>query len=295
MHRIKHPVIPEWPLRSATILGKLWFFLPDSLRLSVYRLLRFVGAKIWPNQRPIGGHGKQRLPFNLYCKYGSRISLPEVLATSFVYENTTIPVPRILDVVYEGEDLFVLMTRLPGVPVLHVARDLDEAAWCRLEADLSDWLRQLRSLAPPSDIVGSYLQTSSLQQYIDVNRAIGPWLDIAAFHQYMITLCPEDQGNEAYQTFRRAARSRIFVKDYRLCFTHGDLAIHNLLIENGRLSGMVDFENSGWFPEYWEYATALYCKLENRWKTAIRNIFAGLYDEEIEVLHIFAEANSGNV
>ncbi|KAF8878017.1 kinase-like domain-containing protein [Gymnopilus junonius] len=234
----------------------------------------FVGGKIWPGEQLDGGQGKQRLPFNLYCKFGGRIALPEVLATVFVSVNTTIPVPRILDVVYEGNDLFVLMTRVPGIPA-----DTDAA---------------LRSLAPATDVVGSFLQTSNLQRRIDIKHLVGPWPNIAAFHRFLVTQCPEGEGSDVYEEFRRVAPAKLFNKNHRLCFTHGDLAMHNFLIQDGRLSGLVDFECSGWFPEYWEYTGAITFKIEDRWKQAIRNVFGETYAEELEVEYLFLEANDGN-
>lgn len=36
-------------------------------------------------------------------------------------------------------------------------------------------------------------------------------------------------------------------------FTHGDMGPHNILVENGRISAVLDWELAGWYPEYWEY------------------------------------------
>ncbi|KAH6623097.1 hypothetical protein F5144DRAFT_497099, partial [Chaetomium tenue] len=38
-------------------------------------------------------------------------------------------------------------------------------------------------------------------------------------------------------------------------FTHGDLAARNLMVdENCHITAVLDWESSGWFPDYWEYA-----------------------------------------
>ncbi|KAL2788030.1 hypothetical protein BJX66DRAFT_340646 [Aspergillus keveii] len=44
----------------------------------------------------------------------------------------------------------------------------------------------------------------------------------------------------------------------RSFFTHSDLHHSNLLVENGRLSGIVDWESAGFRPEYWEFTKAMY-------------------------------------
>lgn len=29
--------------------------------------------------------------------------------------------------------------------------------------------------------------------------------------------------------------------------------MHNILVEGGRITGIIDWEYAGWYPEYWEY------------------------------------------
>ncbi|KAK0498147.1 kinase-like protein [Armillaria luteobubalina] len=92
---------------------RLWLCFPISIRASVYiRLGRWYSVQEW---------SIQRLPFGLILKHTYDIP-PEIEAnsTKFVEENTTIPVPRILDVLTdiqkgnESEGL-ILMTEVKGV------------------------------------------------------------------------------------------------------------------------------------------------------------------------------------
>ncbi|KAK2589493.1 hypothetical protein QQS21_012827 [Conoideocrella luteorostrata] len=39
-------------------------------------------------------------------------------------------------------------------------------------------------------------------------------------------------------------------------FTHGDLTNVNILVENGKLTGIIDWEASGYFPVWWEFTCA---------------------------------------
>lgn len=48
-------------------------------------------------------------------------------------------------------------------------------------------------------------------------------------------------------------------EDHQFFFTHADMSHYNLLIENGRLSGIVDWECAGYWPEYWECVKAKAC------------------------------------
>lgn len=40
------------------------------------------------------------------------------------------------------------------------------------------------------------------------------------------------------------------------CFTHGDLSSFNILVRDGKIAGLIDWEMSGWLPDYWEYTSA---------------------------------------
>lgn len=248
----KCPPLPSLSVVDDSLLERTWKLVPSRSRLAIYKLFRFVGSKLWPPESLIG-MGKQRLPFNMFCKFGGRIDQNEVLCTMFVAENTTIPIPRIIDAIDDDGQLFVVMTKVPGISAQLAFSELDEAGMKLFEHDLHDWIHQLRSLRPPCPVVGGLLGTQSVQPLF-FETPIGPFDDVVALHQFLMTLCPDGKGSPHYEEFRSRARAGTFHRAHKLCFTHGDLKPHNLLMHNGRLSGMVDFGNSGWFPEYWDYA-----------------------------------------
>lgn len=40
---------------------------------------------------------------------------------------------------------------------------------------------------------------------------------------------------------------------HEIVFTHGDLRRRNILVENGRITAILDWEYAGWYPEWWQY------------------------------------------
>ena len=48
------------------------------------------------------------------------------------------------------------------------------------------------------------------------------------------------------------ALSKIYGKQYKTVFSHGDLGPHNILWKDGKII-MIDWERPGWFPEHWDY------------------------------------------
>jgi aminoglycoside phosphotransferase (APT) family kinase protein len=45
-------------------------------------------------------------------------------------------------------------------------------------------------------------------------------------------------------------------QSHEIVFTHGDLRPQNIMIKNGNVVAIIDWELSGWYPEYWEFAKA---------------------------------------
>lgn len=59
-----------------------------------------------------------RLPFGLHAKHGRLARISEAFASQFVDLHTEIPVPTILDMLYDKSDMpFIRMNRIPGTPV----------------------------------------------------------------------------------------------------------------------------------------------------------------------------------
>lgn len=55
--------------------------------------------------------------------------------------------------------------------------------------------------------------------------------------------------------------------------THGDLTLGNLIISDGpgprRIAAIIDWEQAGWYPEYWEYFKLLYgVEYHHEWREA---------------------------
>ncbi len=145
----------------SSLIWSLWLRFPLSIRLSCYRLLWRIAEWHHPRAAP----RVIRLPFNLYAKDGYGVSVGEAIATQFVSENTTIPVPYILDVVSSGpkhpyfpnlQSNFILSTGIPGTEfgLSGVSADrLSEAQASVFVDTLRGWFDQLRALTPPSHAI----------------------------------------------------------------------------------------------------------------------------------------------
>ncbi|KIJ92612.1 hypothetical protein K443DRAFT_13463 [Laccaria amethystina LaAM-08-1] len=195
---------------------------PSHIRIFVYRLLMTIGMKLYP-EHGLLTRTTQRLPFNLLI-----LSHHE-------------PVPLILDVV-EGvteDNLFVLITRVPGVQVGKAYEDMDERARELMKEQLCDWINQLQSLpVPPLLTIPNFLCGACK---VDRIASSAPISTVEEAHELTLSYVAGDERDRVIETARR----RSYSKRHRICFTHGDLRPRNVLVQAGRLSGLVNFGSSG--------------------------------------------------
>ncbi|KAK0476343.1 hypothetical protein IW261DRAFT_1490773 [Armillaria novae-zelandiae] len=271
----------------SSLLWSLWLRFPPSIRLSCYRLLWRIAE--WHHPRV--ALRVIRLPFNLYGKDGYGVSVAEAIATQFVSENTTIPVPHILDVISSGpkdrsspsmQRNFVLSTAIPGIMFGRsgVSADhLTEEKASVFVDTLRGWFDQLRALPPPSHAISGVNGASFFSYRIDSGEVVGPFASQEEFHaQYFCT--PWEPLDDRI----RAALVKRQSTEYRICFTHGDITPTNILVDNQiRPVGLVDWECAAWMPEYWEYTRAIYIRQSYKgWWNLFRRIFPD-YDDELDV------------
>lgn len=75
-------------------------------------------------------------------------------------------------------------------------------------------------------------------------------------------------------------------EDHRIVMTHGDLHTRNILVDNSsnlKITGIVDWDTAGGYPEYWEYIKAVstpYIGEENDWDVFLPTRAIGMFADE---------------
>ena len=213
----------------------------------------YVYSAIWKaSRRHYGGTELfvQKLPFNLYMKRGMLAS-QEVAAMRFVRPHITLPVPFVLDAVGE----YFIMTGLRGEKLGRVFNKMQPDEVARVRESLSELVHQLRAI--PNDAPDVVSGPQHHMPCCDVNRVdelqFGPFPSVSAFHSYLLSHVRLPHREEMTK-----AAEGIYAKPHTVYFTHGDLNLRNILAENGRVTGIVDWTCAGWYPCYWEMGKALY-------------------------------------
>ncbi|CZT14630.1 uncharacterized protein RCC_00602 [Ramularia collo-cygni] len=77
----------------------------------------------------------------------------------------------------------------------------------------------------------------------------GPFSLEQEFNEFILNLA-NGTPQVIRETLEESFRMRV---GNRIVFTHADLSPRNIIVRDGRICALLDWEYSGWYPEYWEY------------------------------------------
>ncbi|KAL2754749.1 hypothetical protein ACRALDRAFT_1094268 [Sodiomyces alcalophilus JCM 7366] len=273
------------PVTSALL--KAWLLIPNRIRMAAYELLQKVGKFLYG---PSASIAVQRLPFGLYLKTGWDQCRNEFNALQIVHRHTYVPAPKALDLVsrprdsddpFAFNDFYLLVTRTPGVLLSlchHLLSDEDLDA---VAGQLEDYITQLREIPKsvnPAMAICNTLGEACQDNRIRGSTPVGPFKDEEAFSQIL------RYSNDPAR------------RGHRIVFTHGDLNPRNILVDQvpqpderkrWEVTGIVDWETAGYYPEYWEYTKAMLegFRWERRYNNWVKGVFEKLgdYSREMDV------------
>lgn len=212
-------------------------------------------------------------------KFGSSVDESEAEAMQFIADNTSVPVPKVIRVHKYNITTFIEMKFVPGKEG-HVWFTMSRPAQQALVKELESYLRQIRSLTPPTPgLVASAYGNACLDHRFGVNSA-GPFSNHKEFHRFL--RMDEDLGE--WDTERNNIVVQSHRLHYRSNFAHGDLAPRNVLIHKGRISAVIDWDCAGWRPEYWDVTKSRYSGVgtPKEWLEAIDRASGSSYDLQLK-------------
>lgn len=167
----------------------------------------------------------------------SRAANAEMIAMRFVRAHTSIPVPRPY-FAFKWQWTWLVMERIPGVTL--------ESVWYKSTAEEKDnYVHQLHTMI--GDKICSASGGSFVELRIRINGPCGPFLDENEFN-IAITgqLRPPRPSREQMCHHIR----------HPIVFTHGDMTMRNIMVKDGRITAVIDWETAAWLPAHWEYIKA---------------------------------------
>jgi hypothetical protein len=209
-----------------------------------------------------------RVRKNLVVKYGGRVDLQEAETMCFVAANSDVPIPKLLGTLTDPETNinYVVMEFFEG-------QRLDEA-WPDLSVsereDVTEKLRaaiaNLRQI-PDQGYIGSVGQCKCEDGVFYTGKDYdpsmnGPFKSENEMNEGIILRLAETEPPSSIRLFRNILSN---MPTHRIVFTHADLQAKNIMVKridsdtgNQRQVELtiLDWEMSGWYPEYWEFCNA---------------------------------------
>ncbi|TFK73805.1 hypothetical protein BDN72DRAFT_834148 [Pluteus cervinus] len=240
-----------------------------------------------------GGPNVQRLTDSIVLKSNQYDLLcTEAAAIRFVARNTSIPVPEIFDIWQPRGRKYACMAMsfMEGETLARVWKRLTGEQRIAVLGQLSGYIRQLRALSPPR---AGWIGNVGFQRIYDrlygTRGPGGPFQSEAEFNDSHVSVYTHWGSDNPEIALKLVAIRRAMRDDHQICFTHGDLFNRNILVsvdgpepEDVKITAILDWEQAGWRPEYWE-AVKLAWVNGSSWEYTkmARELVVPGYDEEI--------------
>lgn len=196
----------------------------------------------------------------------------EAYVLRFIKDYTTIPVPEVISSDWDRITMEYIegQTLQQAWPILTLAQRSD------ILAQLRNYIAQLRAL--PGIYFGRFDGQGVLVPSI-LTRSGGPFRTIAELQEWLVQP-PKRRGSQSM--YWRQITTQLGT-NYPIVFTHGDIAARNIIVRDGRIVAILDWECAGWYPDYWEYVFAIRGLDNVDWDTLgqhLPDLFAERYDLE---------------
>ncbi|GAA5948396.1 hypothetical protein JCM10213_004409 [Rhodosporidiobolus nylandii] len=280
---LHHPLPRE--CEGASDLDSVWYYPLDPEPLAI-RTRAFFRALVTPKQPP-SGLGASRLPrsppatfpspahvrehgepiqeglederstwfiewegVELIVKGGTQIDEGEARITEIARETTGLPIPKVYHVEKDGDATFIYFEKMPGETLDSTFRHIPPAQRRAIFADIKESITRLHQVkAPPSARVGM-LGRRPLETLFDDHPVYTAFFSSAEFYAWLRRLYLHAFPDKADEYDREIGSH--FDDSAPLVLVHGDLSSRNILVKDGRLSGLIDFGRAGWYPEWVE-------------------------------------------
>ena len=150
--------------------------------------------------------------------------------------------------------------------------------------DLARCLGAMRSWKSPygderiCSALGGSIQSSRVPHH-----QMGPFNNEMEMHEYLLSPA-SSYGFKPEEEFQKTLVSAKEIQSmhHRVVFTHGDFKLHNFFVDDdGNLTGFIDWESSGWCPEYWEFCTVMRFGQGSFWYKMSRKLGGEQYLSEL--------------
>ncbi|OJJ03199.1 hypothetical protein ASPVEDRAFT_134045 [Aspergillus versicolor CBS 583.65] len=214
--------------------------------------------------------------------------LAEAETLRFIRAKTSIPVPEVYDA-YIDESIdrgVIVMEYIEGDVLRDVWDDMADDEQEGVISQLRGHMEELRGIK--GDFIGSIDRTACEDPIFTSELGMfGPYANENEFLEGVVRAMENALGGP---WVRQTAGFLRALPRHQIVMTHADLTPRNLLVKEGKVTGIIDWEMAGFFPEFWEYTKALcYPDWESRWysENAVERILLSYPLEHAVMIHVY--------
>lgn len=163
--------------------------------------------------------------------------------------------------------------RVPGVPLEDVWLDLSTAERSSIKAQLRVQFERMRQCTQPFIGRINSQEVPNLFALFANTTTCGPFQDEKSFDSWCFNRLLTRNPIARFKWQKKLASERRNSSG-GFVLTHGDLSPANIMVDNGIVTGIIDWDRSGFYPEYAEYAFALglWHPYENWWREVLKEV-----------------------
>ncbi|EPE05455.1 hypothetical protein F503_02194 [Ophiostoma piceae UAMH 11346] len=225
----------------------------------------------------LGPRAVTRLPGGIAKKWDLR-NLEDEARTMRVAESAGLPVPHVHGTgMSPMKKYWIAMDYIEGQTLAGAWNSYSKEEKSSVAKQLGEILVKMRQMPPPENHIGGAHVGDQGRDLVDYGLHVYPACkDEAEFNAHIV----ESMGVKKPKAFRRAIADQLRT-DHRIVFTHGDLALRNIIVQGPKVVSIIDWELGGWYPEYWDYAKCLCGIRASDFFDHADEIFPESYPEEL--------------
>lgn len=205
---------------------------------------------------PDGKSRKVRLDGGRLVKYGGRVSRREALAMQFVRRYSSVPVPRVQAFFEHNKARYIVMDHVEGSTLSNLFSSLSQEALHSISLELGDLVNKLQSIPRPFACrLGTWPEGPYNNTQVFSPPPPRSLFNVHEFNKYWFC-----QWLLSERWYKRTMLeephypwlARLEAETYSV-FGHGDLGPTNIMVKDGRIVSLLDWETAGWYPHWWEF------------------------------------------
>lgn len=184
----------------------------------------------------------------------------------------------------------MLSDLVPGEPLSDVWADLSDAEKCSMVAQLREQMARIRACTQPYIGRINNRPTRNIYDRLPTTYC-GPFASEEEFDNWCVDRVPVGFFGLSHRKWSRWLEKERRKSSGKFVLTHGDLSPRNILVKDGKITGIVDWERSGFFPEYAEYAFAMklchnFQSTEKWWAPILKEVLQPCSDQRLKLTQL---------